>query len=282
MKSQMIETNRKTIKRVAIVMMSLSLLTVIAFLPHDEFHGWWIFGYTEHVVPAPYLVASAWLIALTYMFFFVRWYARQLSDPLDWQRIGSVVFISGLIAVAIASVIELAIGLTLFANIEEPYHTYLQAPLAGPIEEVCKFAAMWVICRHWITDIKTGVFFAVLCALGFAFIENIVYFITHQEVMFLRGDPAHAVFSSFWGAAYGACKAKELPWRKLWFKWLPIGILFHATFNTPLMLILYPLSLWIAVRFIFNYERYANLILGRVTFRGFLWPLSWSGRRSAC
>jgi len=47
--------------------------------------------------------------------------------------------------------------------------------------------------------------------------------------------------------------------------------------NAPLiidanaMLALYPLSIWIAVRFIINHRPYFELILAQRTFREFLW-----------
>lgn len=240
-------------------------------LPYDVFHGWWIFSYTEHVVPASYLIATAWLIALIYLAFFVRWYAKQQTNQTDhnqagcnqtdWQLIATAVLAGGIISVALAIAVEHQ-----WSNFSPAF--------AGPVEELCKFAAMWLLCRRHITNMNSGIFFAALCAIGFAFFENIEYFIDNGNIMLMRGDPAHAVFSSFWGAAYGACRARQLPWHQLWFKWLPVGILFHSAFNTPLMLLLYPLSIWIAVRFIINHKPYEELILAQRSFREFLWRKS--------
>jgi RsiW-degrading membrane proteinase PrsW (M82 family) len=188
----------------------------------------------------------------------VRWYSQQQPEHLDWQQIAIAVLGGGMISIVLAIIIE-----GQFENFHPAF--------AGPIEELCKFAAVWLLCSRHITNIQSGIFYAVLCAIGFACLENIVYFINYEGVLLIRGDPAHAVFSSFWGAAYGACKARQLPWRSLWLKWMPVGILFHSAFNTPFMLALYPLSIWIAVRFIINHKPYFELILGQRTFREFLW-----------
>jgi len=253
-------TNEKyqTIKQAGMVLIALTVFVVATNLPYDEFHGWWIFGYTEHVVPMSYLVSVAWFIALIYMVFFVRWYSQQQPEHLDWQQIAKAVLGGGIISILLSMIIELQ-----FTN--------FQPAFAGVVEELCKFTAMWLIFRRDITNMQSGIFYAVLCAIGFACLENIGYFIHYEGVLIMRGDPAHAVFSSFWGAAYGACKAKQLPWRLLWLKWMPVGVLFHAAFNTLLVLALYPLTLWIAIRFIINHKSYFELILGQRTFREFLW-----------
>jgi RsiW-degrading membrane proteinase PrsW (M82 family) len=263
----------QTLIWIGLALMVATVAVIATSLPYDESHGWWIFSHTEHIVPFPYLIATAWMIALIYMAFFVRWYAKQQAersdcdqadceqsacDQTDWQLIGKTVLGGGLISI----ILTLTIG---------QQFTHFNPAFAGPVEELCKFAAVWLLCSRHITNMQSGIFYAVLCAIGFACLENIAYFIHYESVLLIRSDPAHAVFSSFWGAAYGACKAKQLPWRLLWLKWMPIGILFHAAFDSVLMLLLYPLSVWIAVRFIINHKPYFEFILAQRTLQEFLW-----------
>lgn len=75
--------------------------------------------------------------------------------------------------------------------------------IAGPIEEGAKLIAVLLVpsVRKSIRNSKTGVFIVVLCAFGFAMIENIIYFSMYKEVLIRRADPAHAVFSAIWGKA---------------------------------------------------------------------------------
>ena len=266
------KSNQRAMLQVGLLTGAATILTIWLNQPYELKHGWWIFSYSEHVVPASYLVAGAWLIALVYLALFVRWYVtlpiqqadHTLSDQQQpgWKTIAFTVLAGGLISCTLTDLINQSL----------PAH--MPASFAGLVEEPSKFAAMWLLCRNKITDIHSGIFYAVLCALGFAFFENILYFMHYEEIILIRGNPAHAVFSSFWGAAYGACRTGRLPWRKLWLKWMPAGILFHALFNTLLMLLLYPLSLWIAVRFIINHHPYEEFILARRSFREFLWRKS--------
>ena len=96
-------TNHQTLIWIGAGLIAATIFVIAISLPHDVFHGWWIFGYTEHVVPASYLIATAWLIALISLAFFVRWYAKQQTkqadhNPIDWHLIATAVLAGGIIA----------------------------------------------------------------------------------------------------------------------------------------------------------------------------------------
>ncbi|BBB24299.1 hypothetical protein CVFO_1193 [Isorropodon fossajaponicum endosymbiont JTNG4] len=56
---------------------------------------------------------------------------------------------------------------------------------------------------------KLTLFYVVLCTLGFSMIENVYFFLKYSEILFIRANPAHMVFSAIWGSALGAWLTKE-------------------------------------------------------------------------
>ena len=102
--------------------------------------------------------------------------------------------------------------------------------IAGPVEEFAKLIAVLVVVKEKIVSRKTGVYYAVLCAIGFAMIENFYYFLQFGEVLPIRANPAHAVFSALWGAALGSYRANEKGFATLvWGLLLGMGL--HAAWN---------------------------------------------------
>jgi len=84
--------------------------------------------------------------------------------------------------------------------------------------------------RKEIKDGQTGLFIIVLCAFGFAMIENIMYFCKYNEIILMRANPAHAVFSAIWGRALGRWFNKEILFKEF-LKYLFYGMLLHAAWN---------------------------------------------------
>ncbi len=102
--------------------------------------------------------------------------------------------------------------------------------IAGPVEEFAKLVAVLIAVKSRIVSRKTGVYYVVLCAIGFAMIENFYYFMKYGEVLPVRANPAHAVFSAIWGAALGSYLAKEKTFSN--FLWgLILGMTLHAAWN---------------------------------------------------
>lgn len=106
----------------------------------------------------------------------------------------------------------------------------LTGMIAGPVEEFAKLLALVVLLKKRVVSRKTGVYYAVLCAIGFAMIENVSYFVRYGEVLPIRANPAHAVFSAIWGAALGSYYAREKGLSAvLW--GLTLGMSLHAVWN---------------------------------------------------
>lgn len=102
--------------------------------------------------------------------------------------------------------------------------------IAGPVEEFAKLIAVLIAVKSKIVSRKTGVYYVVLCAIGFAMIENFYYFMKYSEVLPIRANPAHAVFSAIWGAALGSYLANEKAFFSLLWG-LVLGMLLHAVWN---------------------------------------------------
>jgi len=102
--------------------------------------------------------------------------------------------------------------------------------IAGPVEELAKMLSLIFLVRKRIVSRKTGIYYAVLCAIGFAMIENVSYFVKYGEVLPIRANPSHAVFSAIWGAALGSYYAREKGIAAvLW--GLILGMSLHAVWN---------------------------------------------------
>jgi protease PrsW len=86
--------------------------------------------------------------------------------------------------------------------------------IAGPIEELCKFAPVRLHIYHWaqFNEPMDGILYSVATAIGFATAENVLYMIDPAEgphVILARGPAAtfaHLVFAGFWGSALGWSK----------------------------------------------------------------------------
>jgi RsiW-degrading membrane proteinase PrsW (M82 family) len=129
--------------------------------------------------------------------------------------------------------------------------------IAGLVEEPAKLAALLVISpvRKLIVDRKSGLYYATLCAFGFALIENIMYFQAYDGVLYIRANPAHAVFTSLWGAALGSWREGALQARGF-AKYLLLGIGLHALWNFlastdfTLFIVAFVATIWLGLSFI--------------------------------
>jgi len=138
----------------------------------------------------------------------------------------------------------------------------LSGAIAGPVEELAKFAALLVVpqVRRAIVDRRSGLYYAGLCALGFAMIENVAYFQSAERVLLVRAAPVHVVFSAIWGASYGAWVSKDASLFGLT-RAIAFGIGLHALWNAlakshvTLFVIMWVSTLWLGLDFIRNVLR---------------------------
>jgi len=78
--------------------------------------------------------------------------------------------------------------------------------VAGPVEELCKFVAVWLLVRPWASfnEPMDGILYAVMAATGFATAENLYFMQGDPQVILSRGPISvamHLLFAAFWGGA---------------------------------------------------------------------------------
>jgi RsiW-degrading membrane proteinase PrsW (M82 family) len=99
--------------------------------------------------------------------------------------------------------------------------------VAGPVEEICKFAAVWLLVwpRAHFNEPMDGIVYAVAAATGFATAENFWFMHGQPSVILSRGPIAvaiHILFAAFWGGAMG--HARGLPNRSRRFLIITLGV----------------------------------------------------------
>ena len=225
---------------------------------------------------SPYrnLAAAAFIIASISMLGLIRWYsAEHIKAKVSGiaflvcggaAALISYVFYWAFYAFAIEEV-YLQRGVWIFKQIyveqqyTNPVFAFLDmtGAVAGPIEELAKLAAVLLVpqVRRSIVDRRSGLYYAGLCALGFAMVENIAYFQRFGSVLLSRATPAHVVFAAIWGAAYGSWVSNSVSILGV-ARAMLYGIGLHALWNIlasldlTLFLIAWAATLWLGLDFI--------------------------------
>lgn len=146
-----------------------------------------------------------------------------------------------------------------FPNLLQGYAPWLALFLPAFAEEVMKAIMLIIaieISQRWFTQIIDGLIYASAVALGFAFVENISYFLSLPiapvgalGVYAVRSFDtmlAHTLFTAFFGFFYASAflrkeifpkKKREKPWRHFWsnlWESLPFHVtIFHILPNRP-------------------------------------------------
>jgi len=265
-----INSEKKKIYSVLGVGALLALVVVLTNQPQET--GWWIFKTVS--TPYQFLVGSAFLLAVGYLFLMVFWYnGRELcarTSILAFLLSGGVSILISLLLYPVIGVIGaqerlVETGVWIFKTTRRvvEYENGLLSLLhstgaiAGLVEEPAKLAALLIVSpvRRLIVDRRSGLYYATLCAFGFSFIENIVYFQTFDAVLYIRANPAHAVFTSLWGAALGSWREGTIGGIEF-LKFLFLGIGLHALWNfmastdITLFIITFGATIWLGLSFI--------------------------------
>jgi RsiW-degrading membrane proteinase PrsW (M82 family) len=103
--------------------------------------------------------------------------------------------------------------------------------VAGPVEELCKFAVVWLLVwpRAAFNEPMDGILYGVASAAGFATAENLWFMVDEPAVILARGPVAvggHILFASCWGGALG--HARMLSGRARRFVIVTLGVLLAA------------------------------------------------------
>ncbi|HYE75847.1 MAG TPA: PrsW family intramembrane metalloprotease, partial [Blastocatellia bacterium] len=135
-----------------------------------------------------------------------------------------------------------------FARVLLPDNFWTQALamflIVGPVEELAKLLAVRVYAyrRQEFDEPLDGVVYSTTAALGFAAVENFIYFIQGSTMLvLLRGpfsNPGHALFSSIWGLSLSRAKGSaNITSQRFWIVargWL-IASFLHGFFDTLLI-----------------------------------------------
>jgi RsiW-degrading membrane proteinase PrsW (M82 family) len=226
--------------------------------------------------------AAAFLAASVYLFLVVHWY----DSPQFSTRLSVMTFlVCGAISIAVALVVNFIVmsiampmaiekvetGWWFWKETHIRYKDNLwmvlagRGAFAGVTEELIKLGALLVVApvRKAMKDRRSALYYATLCAAGFAMIENMQYFHSANSILILRFNPAHLVFSSLWGAAYGSWIAGNKHFGHF-LKYLAYGMGLHAIWNlcpfvgsfggpavqVALLLIMVGTTMWLGIGFI--------------------------------
>ncbi|MDX8409132.1 MAG: PrsW family glutamic-type intramembrane protease [Mariprofundales bacterium] len=215
--------DKQRLIRLLLAVIAASLLLMACNLPQLGVQQGGGALFATHTMPAPFLLAAASLIAVGFMLLITCWYDNRIH-AIDLGAALLTAFLGGgLLTLLIISLLYPAWNRAALMGQEADFLLLQQVGNAlaamarlngdaGPVEELAKLLALLLIpsVRICIDDGKSGAFYAMLCALGFAMLENFSYLFDDASSLWWRINPAHAVFSSIWGYALGAWMAKQI------------------------------------------------------------------------
>ena len=177
---------------------------------------------------------------LFWLWFFVRGRGYRPRP----RRLLAHSFLLGVLFVLPAGIVEYVLLLGEDVDVGDDLTTVVAAMLlvVGPVEELSKFAAVWVgpYRSLYFDEPRDGLVYATAASLGFASLENLLYIVAYgPEVMALRGPIstlAHVIFGSFWGIGLGMRVQRERRGRGLWLAGgLAVAAVVHGIFNILLL-----------------------------------------------
>ena len=215
------------------------------------------------------LVGAALALPPLVIYLWIPWIVDRY-DPEPWWCLLMALAWGGIAACGFSALINTAVHITGNAVGGESFGDVLGACVSAPIvEELFKGLAvfgMFFFLRRQFDGVVDGVIYATFAALGFAAVENIIYYsnaareeavLGHAGVIAgtvlvrgVLGPWGHPLYTSMTGLGFGIARETN----KTWLKWLaPIGGYFfaaflHSTWNTAATLsnalVLLMLPLW--------------------------------------
>jgi protease PrsW len=149
-------------------------------------------------------------------------YKGDKYQPEPKLQIVKIFLLGAAVAIPVSIIESLLYPGSLQGKLALPIAAYVAFVVAGVTEEVAKFLSVrvGVYRSRFFNEPSDGLIYAAAAALGFAFMENIVYIINFGwQVVLLRGmfsNLAHVLFSALWGypliLAKLGIKPKGLVW----------------------------------------------------------------------
>ncbi|CAN5832139.1 hypothetical protein BH11MYX4_BH11MYX4_25380 [soil metagenome] len=215
------------------------------------------------------LVGAAFALPPLVIYLWIPWIVDRY-DPEPWWCLLLALAWGGIAACGFSALINTAVHITGNAIGGESVGDVLGACVSAPIvEEFFKGLAvfgMFYFLRRQFDGVVDGVIYATFAALGFAAVENIIYYsnaareeavLGHSGVLAgtvvvrgILGPWGHPLYTSMTGLGFGIARETN----KTWLKWLaPLGgymfaAFLHSTWNTAATLsnalVLLMLPLW--------------------------------------
>ncbi|MDB4934804.1 MAG: putative rane protein [Labilithrix sp.] len=209
-------------------------------------------------------IGAVFALPALVVYLWIPWIVDRY-DPEPWWCLLLALAWGGIAACGFSALINTAVHVTGDAALGKGFGDVLGACVSAPIvEEFFKGLAvfgMFFFLRREFDGVVDGVIYATFAALGFAAIENIIYYsnaareggdvlIGTVVVRGILGPWGHPLYTSMTGIGFGIARETN----KTWLKWLaPLGgymfaAFLHSTWNTAATLsntlVLLMLPLW--------------------------------------
>lgn len=206
-------------------------------------------GFLLLAIPLAALVVAGLAAVLLVPAYAALILALDPREPEPAVLLGAAFFWGAFVAVLGSALIELLTDATLAAVLGSGVADILGASLVAPVvEESAKgsaLALLFLLARHEFDDVVDGIVYGALVGLGFAMVENVLYFagaylegglVGVGALFFLRsvlGGLAHSLFTSATGVGLGLYRqAAPGKRRLLWpIAGFVVAILLHALWN---------------------------------------------------
>jgi RsiW-degrading membrane proteinase PrsW (M82 family) len=167
-------------------------------------------------------------------------------DPEPWYALVGCLLWGGIAACGFSAVINTAVaelvGALFGADVGEVVSTVVSAPIVEELWKAMGVLGVFYFLRREFDGVVDGIIYATFTALGFATVENVIYYARASSsdalaiTFVLRGIIApwgHPVYTSMTGIGFGIARETE----KAWVRWVapPLGyagaVLLHAMWN---------------------------------------------------
>ncbi len=192
-----------------------------------------------------YILYLSFIPAILWILFFYH-QDKYEKEPI---KLVAITFLAGCLSVIPALVVELVLEKAITFNLPfSPFRILVMMIMVGFTEEICKFIAVKKAAYDTpdFNEPMDGIVYSVTAAMGFAFVENIMYMLKFRATSGLLGAYsigvlralysmfAHATFGVIMGSYLGRAKFEKDKTISLFVKGIVLAALVHTLFNFTL------------------------------------------------